>query len=146
MAFHFPLATVLRVRESLEKKEQQALDQCYRHLYMVQKRLSETDARVKRLREEYADRLATGTKAAGAQCLIEEQLRVEQLRDTILKQLTQAQQALQEQLARFRAARQQREVITELRRSAYWEWSRHEAQREQRLVDDLYLLRRLHRK
>jgi len=146
MAFHFALATVLRARETFERREQMALDQCYRQLYSVQKQLSETDGRLASLRSEYEACLAGGTKAATLRCLDEESLRVERRRLEVLKQLMQAQQVLRQQLESYHAARQKREVVSELRRSAYREWTRKESQREQRFADDLFLSRRSRRK
>lgn len=146
MAFHFALAAVLRVRESMERREQMALDQCYRQLYSIQKQLAEADARLSRLRSGYESSLAGGTRAGELQCLAGERARIEGRRVEILKQLAEGQQRLRQQLERYRTARRQREVVTELRRSARREWIRNEAVREQRFADDLFLLRRQHGK
>jgi len=142
MAFRFSLAAVLRIRESLEHKEQLALEQCYRQLYTLQKRLSEQDEHINRIRAEYEVCVIRGSKAASLQDLLEQRFQAERHREAIQQELTEAQEKLRQQIDRYRAARQQRETVGQVRSNRFEEYQKHESLAEQKARDDLFLLRR----
>lgn len=142
MPFRFSLSAVLRIRESIEHKEQLALEQCYRQLYTIQKHLSEQDDQIAQIRQEYEDYLIRGTKAVDLHCLIEQRVQAERQRDAILRQLTEAQDRLRKQIESYRSARQQREIVGQVRTNRFEEYQKREALNEQKVRDDLFLLRR----
>jgi len=142
MAFRFSLAAVLRIRESLEHKEQLALEQCYRQLYSLQKRLSEQDEHINRIRAEYEVCVIRGSKAANLQDLLEQRFQAERHREAIQQELTEAQEELRQQIDRYRAARQQRETVGQVRSNRFEEYQKRESLAEQKARDDLFLLRR----
>jgi flagellar FliJ protein len=142
MPFRFTLAAVLRIRESLERKEQLALEQCYRHLYSVQKRLSEQDDHIANIRKQYQDHLMQGTKAVELHCLLEQRFQAERQRDVIFQQFNEAQDTLRRQIEIYRSARRQRETVGQVRADRFAQYQKHEALSEQKERDDLFLLRR----
>jgi len=142
MAFHFSLAAVLRVRESLEHREQLALEQSYRHLYSVQKELSDQDERLTQIRASYEEELRRGTMAAGLHCLLHERARAERNRVAIEQRLSEAQNEVRRHMESYRRARQQRETVTQVRNHRFAAYQKKEALAEQKVRDDLYLLRR----
>ena len=142
MAFRFSLAAVLRIRESLEHKEQLALEQCYRQLYSLQKRLSEQDEHINRIRAEYEVCVIRGSKAARLQDLLEQRFQAERHREAIQQELIEAQEKLRQQIDRYRAARQQRETVGQVRSHRFEEYQKRDSLAEQKARDDLFLLRR----
>ena len=77
---------------------------------------------------------------------LESEARVEHRRQTLLAKLADLQAKVKEQIEKYRQARQKREVLEELRRQQLQEYTREEATREQQAADELFLLRRIHRK
>jgi flagellar biosynthesis chaperone FliJ len=142
MAFRFPLAAVLRIRESLERKEQMLLEQCYQRLYLLQMRLSQVDERREGWQHGYEEKLTGGTRAVELHMLLDERQRMERQRKEILGQIAAAQEALTRQMQTYRAVRQQREIVAQLRKDSLEEYQRREQLQEQKLRDDLFLLRR----
>jgi flagellar export protein FliJ len=142
MAFRFPLATVLRLRESLERKEQLALEMCYQQLAAAQRRLSEVDGWLEYKRKEYENQLLQGTSGVELQFQENERQRMENFRETVMQQIAEAQARLRQQMEMYRTVRQHREVITELRKAQFEKYRRQESLQEQKTRDDLFLLRR----
>lgn len=142
MPFRFSLTAVLRIRESLERKEQLALEQCYRQLFSMQKRLSEQDDHIAQIRQQYEDHLMQGTKAVELHCFVEQRFQAERQRDGIFKELDEAQDKLRQQIESYRSARRQRETVSQVRTDRFADYQKHEALSEQKEHDDLFLLRR----
>jgi flagellar export protein FliJ len=146
MAFRFPLAAVLRVRESLERKEQLILEQCYNRLHELQAHLARLDEQKQSWRRRYEEQLIESTIGIHVHVLIEERQSAERQREELLRLLADAQEKLKQQMARYRAVRQQREIVSELRSQGLEKYRRLELLQEQKSRDDLFLLRRLRRK
>ena len=146
MAFRFPLAAVLRVRESLERKEQLILEQCYNRLHELQLQLARLDEQKQSWRRRYEEQLIESTIGIHVHVLIEERQYAERQREELLRLITDVQEKLKQQMARYRAVRQQREIVSELRSQGLEKYRRLELLQEQKSRDDLFLLRRLRRK
>jgi flagellar FliJ protein len=140
MPFRFSLATVLRLRESRERTEEAALEQCYRELYSIQKQLSVQDQQIAAIRNHHEQELVRGTRAAELHCLLEQRFQSEHQRDAILQQLAEAQEKLRRQIEIYRSARQQREIVGQVRTSRFKQYQQREALAEQKARDDLFLL------
>lgn len=146
MAFRFPLAAVLRVRESLERKEQLILEQCYNRLHELQLQLARLDEQKQSWRRRYEEQLIESTIGIHVHVLIEERQYAERQREELLRLIADVQEKLKQQMARYRAVRQQREIVSELRSQGLEKYRRLELLQEQKSRDDLFLLRRLRRK
>ena len=146
MAFRFPLAAVLRVRESLERKEQLILEQCYNRLHELQLQLARLDEQKQSWRRRYEEQLIESTIGIHVHVLIEERQPAERQREELLRLIADVQEKLKQQMARYRAVRQQREIVSELRSQGLEKYRRLELLQEQKSRDDLFLLRRLRRK
>jgi flagellar export protein FliJ len=142
MPFRFSLAAVLRLRESRERTEEVALEQCYRQLYSIQNLLSVQNEQIARIREHYEQDLICGTRAAELHCLLEQRFQAEHRREAILQQLAEAQDKLRQQIEIYRSARQQREIVAQVRTSRFRQYQQREALAEQKARDDLFLLSR----
>jgi flagellar export protein FliJ len=146
MAFRFPLAAVLRVRESLERKEQLVLEQCYNRLHELQAHLARLDEQKQNWRQRYETQLMESTIGVNVHVLVEERQCAERQREELLRLIADAQEKLKQQMAQYRTVRQQREIVSELRSQGLEKYRRLELLQEQKSRDDLFLLRRLRRK
>ena len=144
MAFHFSLESVLRLRQSLEHQAELALQDANQRVSTVERQIEEVDARLRDDDRRERQRLASGLRAA--------ELHFDGLcRDALLNQRS----ALQKELARvrherdlraasFRQVRQQRETVEALHRRQRERYELIAARRQQRELDDLFLLLRTH--
>ena len=146
MPFRFTLAPVLRLRENLERREYLALQALYAETAEVRSDIRGWEQMLLQARSQRISKLSEGMPAVLLQFELESEARVERKRQTLLAKLAELQGKVNEQIGKYRQARQKREILEELRRQQLQDYTREEAVREQQAADELFLLRRLHRK
>jgi flagellar export protein FliJ len=141
MAFRFTLEPVLRLRASYERLERLRLLQIAAAILQVQSEIAaavrDSDAARRTLRE----RLASGS--SGIEIQFEaacEAVRVN-YRRSLEARLASLRKKHEAQTIAYRVARRKREILENLRQRQFQEFLREEARREQRALDELYLLR-----
>ena len=142
MPFQFSLAAVLIYRESLEHREYIALEQ-------IQQEITRTEAHILQVEEwraatsqQRAAELARGVRSVQLQQAYEHELALERYRDLQQDKLRELKSRLQQQLKSYEVARQKRRVLDELRGHQFEAYTRGQARRQQRLLDELFLARR----
>lgn len=146
MPFRFTLAPVLRLRENLERREYLALQALYSESAEVRSDIRGLEQMLLQARSQRISKLSEGMPAVLLQFELESEARVERKRQTLLTKLAELQGKVNEQIGKYRLARQKREILEELRRQQLQEYAREEAIREQQAADELFLLRRMRRK
>jgi len=142
MAFHFPLHAVLHFRESLEHQQKLRLLAANQQVARMRHAIEQTDARRQELHAMQIDELTSGMTAA--------ELRFELLcegellrhRRELELQLVRLQQLRDQQREIFYQARRARETLEAVRDQQFRLHQKEAARREQRSLDDLFLLRR----
>jgi len=142
MPFHFPLATVLRYRESIEQRERLALEKIQQEIAGIELQIRQTDDACSAASENRVAGLAHGTTAAEMQAAYEYQKALEQLSAILRARLQDSKKKWQQQLVVFEAARRNRETLEKLRQQQREVYNREQAKREQAAADDLFLSRR----
>lgn len=141
MPFQFTLEPVWRLRASLERIERLRLLQTAAAVVQVQNEIGtivrESEAARQRLRE----RLAGGS--SGMEIQFEAACEAARLnyRRTLDARLAVLRRKHEAQKVVYRNARQKREILENLRERQFHDYLREQARREQRLQDELYLLR-----
>ncbi len=142
MSFQFPLAAVLRYRESIEQREYLALEKIQQDVVRVELRISQVDSDwLAAIRERTAD-LAHGTRAAVMQSGYEYERVLEQERERLRGQWQELKLKWRQQLASYELARRNRETLEKLRKKQLDAYNQERAKREQAVVEDLFLARR----
>jgi flagellar export protein FliJ len=142
MAFQFSLATVLRFRGMVEEREEGILQKILFDITQIFDELERTDAQ---LVESNATRRADIFKPSiGLQlhAFYGEVKELKQHRKDLEAQMQKLEQARDEQLIVYEAARRDREMLTDMhekKRSAY---ELDMNKREQKTLDDNYIARR----
>ena len=141
MAFRFSLDAVLRFRESVEHSEETALLLIVRQMVEAEQELQRVEAEQARIRGQREKDLALTLPAAHLVDIAERELELKGRADGLRVRLQQLETQRLAQLTVYQAARQDRQVLTELRerqRHAYqWEQKR----QEQKTLDDMFLAR-----
>jgi flagellar export protein FliJ len=78
MAFHFPLAAVLRYRESIEQREYFALEKIQQDIVRVELTIAQIESEVSLASQHRSEELARGMRAASVQSAYEYQKALEQ--------------------------------------------------------------------
>ncbi len=142
MPFRFPLASVLKVREDLEHRELLMLERKYAELAAAQSAYWQAQQVLSEERNRQQQELTEGTTGVQLQTGIEYSTYLEQQRRTLELKLLDAQSRLREQQETYWKARQERDVLQELRKQQFQKYSQEEAKREQSERDELFLIRR----
>ncbi|MGB8010563.1 MAG: flagellar export protein FliJ [Terriglobales bacterium] len=143
MAFHFPLEAVLRYRESIEQREHLALEQIQQNIVRVEQRISQLEEDASAATHNRMADLAHGTRAAVVQSAYEYQKALEQQIQTLRALLQDLKIKWRQQLSVYEHARRNRETLEELRDQQLETYTREQTKRQQAVIDDLFLARRI---
>ena len=141
MAFHFSLATVLRVRAIIEDREEGILQKILFDIAKVFDDLERIDARIAEaddLRHAEVLKPCIGLEVHAYYGQLKElKLRRKDLEDKIQK----LEQARDRQLVIYEAARRNREMLTDMREKKRTAYDSETNKREQKALDDNYISR-----
>ena len=142
MAFHFPLQAVLHLRQSMEHQQELRLRAANQQVARVQHMIEQMDLRRQEFHSAQSHELRVGMRAAelrfGLQCETELLRRRRELE----QQLVRMQQLRDQQRDVFHQARRAREMLESVRDRQLRGYDRDALRREQRSLDDQFLLRR----
>ena len=142
MPFHFPLAAVLRYRESIERRERLVLERIQQEIARVELQIRQIEDACSGASERRGAELARGMSAAEMQSAYEYQQALEQQGDTLRSQWLEWKKRWRQQLTAYDLARRNRETLERLRAKQLEIYSREQAKRGQAIIDDLFLSRR----
>ena len=142
MAFHFPLQAVLHFRKSLEHQQELRLGAANQQVARVRHLIEQMDQRRRQLDSTQTQQLSSGTTAAELQfgLLCDSELLRHRL--VLEQELARLRQLREQQRQVFQQARRARETLESLRDQQFREYQKESARREQRSLDDLFLMRR----
>jgi len=141
MAFRFTLDSVLRFRESVEHSEEAALLLIVRQIIEAEQELQQVDAEQVRIREQREKDLALKLPAAHLMEITERELELKGAADELRVRLQQLETQRLTQLGVYQIARQDRQVLSELRERQRHAYQLQQKRQEQKTLDDLYLTR-----
>jgi flagellar export protein FliJ len=141
MAFHFPLQAVFHFRQSVEHQQELRLRAANQQVARVRHLLDQLDERVRQLKIRQSQELGMGTTSAELRFALLAEASVHQQRQVAERELLRWQNLRDQQQKIFQQARRERETFESLRNHQLHEYQRNAARREQRQLDDLFLLR-----
>jgi flagellar export protein FliJ len=142
MVFHFPLQAVLHLRESIEHQQELRLSAANQQVARVRHLIEGAEQRGLEIEAAQLVELGRGTTAAelrfGTQCSAE----LLRCRRDLEQQLAAAEHARQKQREIFQQAKRARETLESVRDRQLHLYQKKALRREQRILDNLFLLRR----
>ena len=142
MAFHFPLQAVLHFRKSLEHQQELRLRAANQQVARVRHLIEQMDQRRRQLDSTQTQQLSSGTTAAELQFGLLCDSELLRHRVVLEQELGRLQQLREQQRQVFQQARRARETLESLRDQQFRVYQKESARREQRSLDDLFLMRR----
>jgi flagellar biosynthesis chaperone FliJ len=142
MGFQFSLATVLRVRTIHEEREERMLQQILFQIAQTRQAVAVSDASISKangLRAGDIDRPLIGRDIHDSYGKIE-QLKLDRLQ--LVERLAKLEQLKEMQVKIYDAARQSREMLTDMREKKRGLYDSDVSRREQSVLDDNYIARR----
>jgi flagellar export protein FliJ len=142
MAFQFPLEAVFHYHKSVEHQQELRLRTANQHLARARHLLEQLDLRRAKLRANQAQHLEHGLTSAELHFGVLSEHALDQSRQQIVTEVARLQSLRDQQFRIFQHARRERESFASLRARQLREYNLDAARREQRNLDDLFLLRR----
>ncbi len=141
MAFHFPLQAVFHFRQSVEHQQELRLRTANQQVARIRHLLDQIDERIRQVRIRQSQELGVGTTSAEMRFTLGFEALLHQQRQEAERELLRWQNLRDHQQRIFQQARRERETFESLRNHQLREYQRNAARREQRQLDDLFLLR-----
>ncbi len=142
MAFQFRLATVLRVRESLEKREERALQMIQREIARLVHRVEELSAAIAQAHGAREQAMRRSIPAGHLHSLLwEEQGAVDQ-KKVHLADLQRLEQEREQQMKVYQDAHRKREMLTDMLHEQQDVYEQESMRMQQKQLDDIFISRR----
>jgi flagellar export protein FliJ len=141
MAFHFPLQAVFHFRQSVEHQQELRLRAANQQVAKVRHIIEQLDARVQQIHIHQSQELKMVTTAAELRFAASCESALLEQRQSMQRELVRLQSVRDEQQRLFQRARRARETFENLRDHQCREYERAAERREQRRLDDFFLLR-----
>jgi flagellar export protein FliJ len=142
MAFRFPLQAVFHYRQSVEHQQELRLRTANQQVARARHLLDQIDLRLRQMGASQFQHLQNGTTSAEVQFGILSETTLRQHHQLVEKELARLQNLRDQQQRIFQHARRERETFESMRDRQLHEYKLDSARREQRQLDDLFLLRR----
>jgi flagellar export protein FliJ len=144
MPFRFPLEAVFHFRKSVEHQHELRLRAANQQVARVRHVLEHLDQNIGQLRDANSRQLTAGTTSAEMMFALRREAAQLQQRAELERELARVENLRDQQQKIFRQARRAREIFESLRQHQLEAYQRETARREQRELDDLFLIRRAH--
>jgi len=141
MAFKFSLATVLRLREIDEEREEKLLGQILSQITSTRLELEDLHRQVENLLRSREQQLQTTTSAAQLQITYGHMRALEILQKDVKEQIANLEELRDQQMNIYQNARRNREVVTSLRDQQRLVYREMKKRQEQALMDDNFAAR-----
>ena len=141
MAFRFSLATVLKLRQSIEDREERALQKVIAEIANVHNQIEALNIQIANVRRQCESTLLQLTPAAHLHILLTETQAAEDAKKALYQQLQILEQQRRQQLMVYQAAHRDRETLTNMfdeQRSLY---EQEKTRTEQKILDDIFMAR-----
>jgi flagellar export protein FliJ len=146
MPFRFALQSVLHLRQSLEHQQELRLRAANQQVSRVQHLIEQMEARRGEMHAARARELGVGLTSAELRFELQGEEELVKHRRELETQLVRVQQVRDQQRTAFQQARQARETLEAVHDRQLHLYRQNTGRREQRMLDDLFLMRILMRR
>jgi flagellar export protein FliJ len=142
MPFRFPLQSILHYRQSIEHQQELRLRAANQHVARVGHLIDQLDLHRNEMHAAQSGRLIAGVTSAELRFDLQCEAEILRHRSELEQQWIRLQQLRDQQREVFRVAKQARETLEGVRDLQLQSYKKEAARKEQRDLDDLFLLRR----
>ncbi len=141
MRFQFSLEAVLRVRESIEKREEEALHKIHTEIALLTHQIKEHRANMLNTRMNQEKELRATVPAGQLHTMIWEQQSAREKLQVMQQRLGFLEKQRGEQLIVYHAAHRNCEMLTEMRERQHQDYLVSQSREQQKRLDDLFIIR-----
>ena len=141
MPFHFPLESVLRLRKSIERREEMLLQAAQLELARVRRRVDELTDEMAKACEEREKALRNPTTASRLQLMQADIDAAIEAKQTVFETLQTLKLKRDTQMKAYKAAHNGRQVLSDLLAQQRSLYDQEQLHRQQKQVDDIFAVR-----
>jgi flagellar export protein FliJ len=141
MAFRFSLATVLRLRESIERREENALKKIQLEMARVSRQIDELNAKIAGAQVERDTELRQPMPAGHLQAMLAETQSTVETRDALQETLRELDLQRRKQLKVYQTAHRDHEMLIDMRNRQRDAYLQEQARLQQKYLDDIFIAR-----
>jgi flagellar export protein FliJ len=142
MPFHFPLATVLRVRKSLEKREERALQKIQLEMARVSRQNDELSAEIVQAHNGRERALKQPIPAIHLHMHLWTSEAALAKKKSLIRDLQRLEELRDQQLKAYHAAHRNSETLIDLQHKQRDAYDLEQARSQQKQLDDIFIARR----
>ena len=142
MPFRFTLASVLRVRESIERREELALQRAEHEVARVRRQIEELTNKLAKDARDRENALQQPTQAFRLRSMQAEMDAAIAARQGLIDTRQTLQQKRDAQMKRYQVAHNDHQVLIELQKQQRDEYEHEQERAQQKRLDDLFAARR----
>ena len=141
MAYRFPLAAVLRLRESIERREERSLQILQMEIVGVSRTLEELTAAIAGAREAQERAMRQPTPAGHLHSALSECQSAADRKSALFEHLDSLKKRHEEQMQVYRDAHRDREMLSDLYSRNKRAYAVEQTKAQQKQLDDLFVAR-----
>lgn len=138
MAFKFPLATVLRYRESIEQQEERALMSILAEMEAARQRIENLTADIANARQSLNQAMQEMLPAIHIEYASGQIRGAEDRKKELLQSLAELDRKREAQTAKYKAAHQSRKMLGEMQARQREAYEQERVRLDQKLLDDIF--------
>jgi flagellar export protein FliJ len=141
MPFRFPLATVLRYRDSMEKREELALKRVLVEIARTRLEIEQVTRYIARAQAAVEKTLEQPVSAAHLQSMVSEIDALADRKKALVGSLALLERQRQQRMQAYQAAHRDRRMLSEMANRQRDAYEQERGRREQKFVDDVFAAR-----
>ena len=141
MAFRFTLAQVLRVRESIERREELVLQRAELEVTRVQRRIEELTDLLAKTGKARDEAILKSMQAFELQCMNAEMAEIAAAREEVFATLQTLMEKRNAQRKIYQSAHNSRQMLTDMSTQQRTEYDQDQTKEQQKRLDDIFAAR-----
>jgi flagellar export protein FliJ len=138
MAFRFPLASVLRVRDSIEKREELALQRIQFEIAQVRQRIELLSNEINNKHKERNSALQQPIRANQLQAILSEIDAGIAAKKTLLESLAKLEREKEKRMKAYQAAHADRQMLSDMLTRQRTTYDRDQVRSQQKFLDEIF--------
>jgi flagellar export protein FliJ len=141
MAFRFGLATVLRFRESIEKREELALQQVQMQIARARREIDELSAQIAQAQRAREQAMREPLPAAHLQAMVRAAEAAAEQKKALQETLQNLEKLRIQRMQAYQAAHRGRQMLSDIQSRQQDAYERERERRQQKFLDDIFAAR-----
>jgi flagellar export protein FliJ len=141
MAFRFPLASVLSYRESVERREELALQKILMEMAQVRQTIDQLTGQIAQAQKTIERVMQKALPAVQMQSMLNQANAAIERKRALIAALEALEQKREQQLRAYQDAHRSRRMLSDMAKQRRTAWDQERAKSQQKFLDDIFAAR-----